>query len=83
MVDDPAGLEERLRRALDWAGPVFRISALTGEGTQELTWQLQDWLDAEREKDRLAQARAQADYADPDPRFDQTRSGGASDASTG
>ncbi|HEU0229819.1 MAG TPA: GTPase ObgE [Burkholderiaceae bacterium] len=73
MVDDPAGLEERLCKALDWTGPVFRISALNGEGTQELTWELQDWLDAEREKDFLAQAQAQADYADPDPRFDQTR----------
>lgn len=52
---------------------MFRISALDGEGTQELTWALQDWLDDEREKDFLTQAQAQADYADPDPRFDQTR----------
>lgn len=73
MVEDPAGLEKRLCKTLNWTGPVFRISALDGEGTQELTWALQDWLDDEREKDFLTQAQAQADYADPDPRFDQTR----------
>jgi GTP-binding protein len=79
MVDDPVGLEKRLCKALDWNGPVFRISALTGDGTRELTWQLQDWLDAEREKDLLAEARSREDYADPDPRFDQTRGTAAPD----
>ena len=31
--------------ALDWKGPVFRISALTAQGTSELTGALQDFLD--------------------------------------
>jgi GTP-binding protein len=32
-------------RALRWKGPVFRISALTGDGTRELTYAVQAWLD--------------------------------------
>ena len=31
--------------ALNWQGPVFRISALTGQGTGKLTGALQDFLD--------------------------------------
>jgi GTP-binding protein len=31
--------------ALRWKGPVARISAITGEGTRELTYAVQDWLD--------------------------------------
>jgi GTP-binding protein len=32
--------------ALRWKGPVFRIAALTGEGTRALVHAVQDWLDA-------------------------------------
>ena len=41
-------LEERCQSvidALDWKGPVFRISALTKQGTSALTGELQDFLD--------------------------------------
>jgi GTP-binding protein len=32
-------------RALRWKGPVLRISAINGEGTRELVYAVQDWLD--------------------------------------
>ncbi|WP_017525698.1 GTPase ObgE [Pusillimonas noertemannii] len=73
MVSDPEGVKQRLCEALQWEGPVFAISALSGDGTQELVWQLQDWLDAQK-----AQEQRQADIAagvpvDDDPRFDPAR----------
>ncbi|TCT01476.1 GTPase ObgE [Paralcaligenes ureilyticus] len=73
MVADPEQLKQRFCDALEWAGPVFSISALTGDGTQELIWQLQDWLDAERNRAHLAQDQADGTYIAEDPRFDDTR----------
>jgi GTP-binding protein len=73
MLADPDDVADRIRRKLDWTGPVFCISALSGKGTQELIWQLQDWLDAEHRKERQAQEQAEPGYADADPRFDHTR----------
>ncbi|GAA4329857.1 GTPase ObgE [Pigmentiphaga soli] len=49
MVDDPQGLQEAFCLELGWTGPVFAISALAGQGTQELAWALQNWLDEQRE----------------------------------
>src|SRR5690606_506199 len=73
MVSDPEDVKQRLCAELDWQGPVFAISALSGDGTQGLIWQLQDWLDQQK-----AQELRQADIAaglpvDDDPRFDPTR----------
>ena len=34
-----------LVRALRWKGPVARISAMTGQGTRELVYAVQEWLD--------------------------------------
>jgi len=73
MLSDPDAISQRICAALDWTGPVFKISALTGDGTQELIWQLQDWLDAERTKSQLQEDQAQEGYVAPDPRFDTTR----------
>ena len=73
MVADPDQLKQRFCDALKWTGPVFCISALTGDGTQELIWQLQDWLDAERNRAHLAQDQADGTYIAEDPRFDDTR----------
>ncbi|TAL90003.1 MAG: GTPase ObgE [Candidimonas sp.] len=73
MVADPEHLKQRFCEALEWTGPVFSISALTGDGTQELIWQLQDWLDAERNRAHLAQDQADGTYIAEDPRFDDTR----------
>ncbi|AGA90111.1 Obg family GTPase CgtA [Thioflavicoccus mobilis 8321] len=47
----PAEAERRadaLVEALAWTGPVFRISALTGTGTAELTAAIMAWLEAQR-----------------------------------
>src|SRR5690606_37451627 len=73
MVDNPEQTKADLCRALDWSRPVFGISALSGAGTQELIWQLQDWLDAERKKANLAQDIADGSYEPEDRRFDPTR----------
>jgi GTP-binding protein len=74
MVDDPEAVQKDLCEALQWEGPVFGISALTGEGTQNLTLKLQAWLDAEREKANIAQDKAEGTYITTDPRFDEDRS---------
>ena len=73
MVPDPEDLKQRFCKALNWTGPVFGISALNGEGTQELIWQLQDWLDAENRKSHIEQDKADGNYVADDPRFDATR----------
>ena len=47
MLDEDE-LEERCQSvidALNWTGPVYRMSALTGQGTAKLTGALQDFLD--------------------------------------
>ncbi|ANN75997.1 GTPase ObgE [Bordetella flabilis] len=72
--EDAAALKARFCDAFGWTGPVFTVSALTGEGTQELVWALQDYLDAERHKDQIAQDQAEGTYVAEDPRFDDTRS---------
>jgi GTP-binding protein len=60
MVTDPDAVRQRICRELEWTGPVFGISALTGMGTQALTGALQSWLD---EQQRAASA------LENDPRF--------------
>jgi GTP-binding protein len=39
---------------LDWQGPVFHISALSGIGTQELTYKIMDYLEAQAAESALA-----------------------------
>ena len=77
MVDNPEERKARICKALDWTGPVFSISALTGDGTQQLIWRLQDWLDADKRKSHLEQDKADGSYVAEDPRFDETRSDAA------
>jgi len=74
MVPDPEDTKRRFLELYDWKGPVFAISGLTGEGTQDLLYALQDYLDAEREKEHLSSDQADGTYVAPDPRFDDTRS---------
>jgi len=62
MRQDPADFQKRFCQMLDWHGPVFAISALTGAGTRELVWKVQEWLDE--------QAGQHAPSAPRDPRFD-------------
>lgn len=73
MVANPEDVKQRLCKKLDWTGPVFGISALSGDGTQELIWRLQEWLDAEREKAQVEQDKADGTHIEPDPRFDASR----------
>ena len=73
MVPDPEDTKRRFLELYDWKGPVFAISGLTGEGTQDLLYALQDYLDAEREKEYVSRDQADGTYVAPDPRFDDTR----------
>jgi GTP-binding protein len=77
MIPDVEGLKERFCAAFEWTGPVHVCSGLTGDGTQDLIWALQDYLDAEREKDQIAQDQAEGTYVHEDPRFDDTRTDAA------
>ncbi len=73
MVADHEDTKKRFCKLYKWKGPVYGISGLTGEGTQDLIWALQDYLDAERVKEQIADDRAAGTYVE-DPRFDQKRS---------
>ncbi len=72
-VPDPDSAKARFCQAYGWTGPVYAISALNGEGTQQLIWDLQDAIDAYRREDNLAQDIADGTYVAEDPRFDDTR----------
>jgi len=77
MVADPTealDVQARFCQAYDWDGPVFAISALTGDGTQALLWALQDELDKLRNAEQHEQDVADGSYVAEDPRFDVTRS---------
>ncbi len=74
VVADPESARERFIEQFGWQGPVYAISGLSGDGTQELIWALQDYLDAEQRKDHIAQDQADGTYVAEDPRFDATRS---------
>ncbi len=45
QLADPQADCARLCAALDWSGPVFAVSALTGDGMQALVLAIQRWLD--------------------------------------
>ena len=74
MVPEPADTQQRFVEGFGWTGPVFTISGLTCEGTQDLVYALQDYLDAAKQEELLAQDKADGTYVAPDPRFDDTRS---------
>jgi len=67
-------VQARFCQAYGWDGPVFAISALTGDGTQALLWALQDELDKLRDAEQHEQDVADGSYVAEDPRFDVTRS---------
>ncbi len=73
VVTDPEDVKKRFVKAYGWKGPVYAISALSGDGTQQLIWDLQDAIDAFRQEDNLAEDRAAGTYVAEDPRFDETR----------
>ena len=45
QLADPGQARERLCSSLQWTGPVFAISALTGDGVPALVHAIQAWLD--------------------------------------
>jgi GTP-binding protein len=73
MIIDPEQASKNFVEQFDWQGPVFTISGLSGEGTQDLIWALQDYLDAEQRKEYLIQDQEDGTYVAEDPRFDTTR----------
>ncbi|WP_026638966.1 GTPase ObgE [Bordetella petrii] len=77
MVPAPDDARKRFIELFEWQGPAFGISGLSGDGTQELVWALQDYLDEQQRKDHLAQDQADGTYVAEDPRFDETRSDAA------
>lgn len=52
--DEFATRRDALLDGLQWEGPVFAISAVTGEGTQALIYALMDRLEAIKQKEREA-----------------------------
>ncbi|MGB6156506.1 GTPase ObgE [Castellaniella sp.] len=69
MVEDAAAIQRHICQELQWSGPVYGISALTGTGTPALMGAIQTWLDEQQ----------QAEHAhDEDPRFVDDKSDPAS-----
>jgi GTP-binding protein len=73
VVTDPVATQKAFLKASKWKGPVFSVSALSGEGTQKLIWDLQDALDAAREIEQREQDIAAGEFIEEDRRFDTTR----------
>ncbi|WP_417595627.1 Obg family GTPase CgtA [Oceanospirillum sp.] len=46
--DEQDAVCERIIRELDWQGPVFRVSAISSDGTQVVCQQIMNWLDEQR-----------------------------------
>jgi len=65
MTHDARQVQTRFCQEYGWDGPVYAISALTGDGIQPLLWALQDALDQSR-----AQDIADGSHIPEDPRFD-------------
>lgn len=73
MIEDAEQAREDFIARSQWQGPVYCISALTGDGTQQLIYDLQEMLDktkaAEQRQQDIADGTAEFD----DPRFDPNR----------
>lgn len=73
MVADPEATQKAFLKASKWKGPTYSISALAGQGTQQLIWDLQDALDAAREIKQREQDLAAGTFVHEDRRFDPER----------
>ena len=73
MVEDPDAFKKALVARLGWTGPVFGISALTGQGTQPLVLQIQSWLDQQKAQEQQTIDEAAPDFEPDDPRFKPNR----------
>jgi len=77
MIDDAKRAKQEFIKKSQWQGPVYCISALTGEGTQQLIYDLQDALDKSRAIEQRAQDIEAGTAEFEDPRFDPKRSSDA------
>jgi GTPase len=74
MVEDAAQARDDFVAGSGWSGPVYCISALTGEGTQQLIYDLQEMIDKTKAAEQRAQDIADGTAQFEDPRFDPGRS---------
>jgi GTPase len=49
LEDERTERSHHILTELGWEGPVYRVSAVTGEGCRELMWKIQTWLEANRQ----------------------------------
>mgnify|MGYP001202539599 FL=1 len=73
MVEDIEQFQQALCARLDWQGPVYAISALNGEGTEQLVYALQDYVDEVKAQENYAADEAAGLVEYEDPRFDPSR----------
>jgi GTPase len=73
MVADAIATKAAFLQASQWQGPVYCISALTGMGTEQLVYDLQDALDATKALEHREQDIAAGVAEFDDPRFDPNR----------
>ena len=73
MVEDVEQFKQALCERLNWQGPVYAISALSGEGTEQLIYALQDYVDEVKAQENRAADEAAGLVEYEDPRFDPNR----------
>lgn len=73
MVEDAEQFKQALCQHIGWEGPVFTISALSGEGTEQLIYALQDFVDEVKAAENFAADKAAGVLTHDDPRFDPNR----------
>ncbi len=73
MIPDAQKARDDFIARSQWQGPVYCISALTGEGTQQLIYDLQEMLDTTKAAEQRAQDIADGTAEFDDPRFDPNR----------
>ncbi|CCG20200.1 probable GTP-binding protein [Taylorella asinigenitalis 14/45] len=69
MIENPDEVKEKFVKAYGWKGPVFTISALTGEGTQNLVYALQDYIDEQKITHHKEEDIETGVFEEEDPRF--------------
>ena len=74
MIQDADKAREQFIASSQWQGPVYCVSALTGEGTQQLIYDLQEMLDKTKAVEQREQDIADGTAEFDDPRFDPSRS---------
>jgi GTP-binding protein len=46
LVDDIAHIKDRIIKELDWDTPIFEISAINGEGCDNLSKKIMEYIDS-------------------------------------